>query len=132
MRLDESCDLPVGTRDAVHCPFVVIQNHDWKLDLKPGDWVRFKDDTFTTIEPCEKKDAHGLINPFINELSTFEGFVVFIVPGIATDVEHTFKINPDLKRIRQVLLEIELKQVQAEDEACAGCWEIRNNRVIRN
>lgn len=137
-RLDHSCRLPVGTRDAVHVPFVVAAaaveatTIDDRINgLKPGSYVKFLDDGYTKFVVCEKAEAQGVLNPFVDEISYYEPVVVMMMPGITSPVRHHFDIDPRLKDMERHWLEAELAQAKQEDPDCAGCWVIKNNRVIR-
>jgi len=133
MRLDQTCDITVGTRDAIHVPFVVgklaPQEH---TDLTPGDFVKFIDDKFTYFKLALKEDAHGILNPFLDKISTYDAVVVLLFPGITSPVRHYFDIDPTIKEMHQALLEEELEIAKKADPDCAGCYRIRNNTVIRD
>jgi hypothetical protein len=136
-RLDMTCKLELGTRDACHVPFIVGQLHRNPVnyhfqELKPGEFVKFVDEKFQKFVTCGKDEAHGILNPFIDEISMYESVVVFILPGITTSVRHTFNIDPKLKEYQKELLEEHLKASKEDDPNCAGCYEIRNNTIIRN
>jgi len=136
-QLDQTCRIPVGTRDAVHVPFVVGRAKDSSIQeriegLKPGSFVKFVDDKFVEFALCTKEEAHGILNPFLDEITWYDAVVVFIMPGITTPVVHHFEIEPKLKELHQKMLELELEQRKESDPACAGCYEIKNNKVIRN
>lgn len=141
-RLDQTCHLIVGTRDAAHIPFVVAQYNITTTTLEerlkmghklpPGHFVRFIDDNYMHFVLCDRDEAHGIINPFIEEVRFYDAVVIFILPGITSSVRHYFDINPKLKALEQQMLESELEQRKQEDPACAGCYEIRNNDIIRN
>lgn len=121
----------LGERDAVHVPIVTCEAHDYKNLPAPSDWVRFTDDKFTTVVKCEKKDAHGIADPFLDEISAFQRFAVLIVPGVTTDVRHEFQIIPELRDAKRQALEFELEQIKLDDQACSDCWVIRNNNILR-
>jgi hypothetical protein len=136
-RLDQTCDLPMGTRDAVHVPIAVAQIAEQKGfsgKIEPGDWVKFVDADFTRVVKCEKNEAHGLANPFIEEISSYDNFVVFLTPGITTPVRHSFNIDPAKKEQERKALEMELELTidsDPEKYQCADCWKIVNNRIVR-
>jgi len=137
-RLDKTTRLMIGTRDAVHVPIAVAevsreycsQNKIWTLN--PGTYVKFVNDEFTKFEPCDKSEAHGVLNPFLDEISTYEPVIVLLNPGITTPVRHHFDIDLQQKARELSFLEIELEEVKEKDPDCAGCWVIRNNSIIRN
>lgn len=127
-----------GTRDAVHVPVVAARAKYIPLstgirpEYVPGAYVKFVDDKFMEFIICDKKEAHGILNPFLDEISVFDTVLVFIMPGITTPVRHDFKIDPKFKEIEQGMLQSELEYAKKSDPECAGCYEIRNNTVIRN
>lgn len=138
-RLDQNCHIPLGTRDAVHVPFVVGRASWGKSSLqermdgmKPGAFVRFVDEKFVEFVLCAKEEAHGIINPFLDEVSYYDSVVVMLIPGITTPVVHHFEINPKQKELEQQILQSELELAKESDPPCAGCYVIRNNEVIRN
>ena len=137
-RLDQTCHLPIGTRDAIHVPFVVarlaesVSMEDRLAGLKPGSFVRFTDAEYTKFVICDKQLAHGILNPFVDEISYYEPVVVLLMPGITTPVRHRFDINPSLKESERQWLSARLEEAKEEDPDCAGCYEIRNNKIIRN
>ena len=134
-RLDKTCRLPVGTRDAVHVPIVaatVSRELDYHIPLTPGAFVKFIDAEFTKFIPCNKDEAHGVLNPFIDEIRRYEPVIVMLLPGITSPVRHNFDINPQQKEIEAKFLEMELEEAKKDDPDCAGCWVVRNNRVVRN
>jgi len=133
-RLDQDCELPVGTRDACHVPFVVARKaygnpKDW--ELKPGEFVKFTNDKYTEFVTCTKEEAQGILNPFLDEISTFENVIVFMMPGITGPVQHEFEINPQVRLDEKEMLEVELEERKEQNPECADCYMIRNNRVIR-
>jgi hypothetical protein len=133
--LGTDSDLPVGTRDAVHVPFVVaIVDHKLnvgiRLSIQPGQWVRFTDEKFTKVEPCEKEDAHGIIDPFIDEMSLYN-VRVLLRPGITSPVRHEFEIDPSRLQLERAMLAAEVEERKRNDPGCAECWRIQNRRVIR-
>jgi hypothetical protein len=133
-RLDKTCRLEVGTRDAVHVPIVVGRadaSLDWKVKLNPGDAVKFTDMEFTKFVPCERSEAHGILNPFLEEICRYESVIVFMVPGITSPVRHRFEINPDKRKWEEEVLKMELEEGKKSDPGCAECFVIRNNEVIR-
>ncbi len=140
-RLDQTCHIEAGTRDAVHVPFIVVDFvttdffdslNDFLPRFKPGDWIRFLDAECDKFEKCEKKDAHGLINPFIDTISCCDSVVVFLRPGITGPVRHNFNIDFERSKFEQEVLQEELALAKAEDLECAECWHIENNRVTRS
>ncbi len=158
--LGEDSDLPEGTRDALHVPYVVCRmkeerfpeiilgetetqeqkNERWRAYYKkkekdqcnPGDWVKFSNSTFSEVEKCTKEEAHGIVDPFLQVTSFFDRFIVLLVPGMTSEPLHSFEINPDFLKLKKEMLEYDLKQSKEEDSDCAECYEIRNNRIIRN
>jgi hypothetical protein len=134
-RLDQDCCLPLGTRDAVHLPIVVATykygGPSNRHELKPGEYVKFVDKDYIYFVPCEKEEAQGILNPFLDEITYFDPVVVFILPGITTAVRHAFEINPEMKTWEKQYLEKNLERAKQEDPACAGCYIIRNNDIIR-
>jgi len=132
-RLDQTTHLPLGTRDAVHVP-VIAGRFNYKTsfpELEPGSFVKFVDKDFTLFELCEKKDAHGFINPYLDEIYYFDNVLIFILPNITTPVRHYFEINLQQKTNEREVLEAELEEMKRNDESCAECYEIRNNEIIR-
>jgi hypothetical protein len=101
------------------------------FELKPGNWVRFTNNKYTEFEPCNKDEAHGILNPFLDEISTYDTVIVFLIPGITEPVRHTFDINPEKKKWEKEILDMEVEEARKNDPDCAGCWQIRNNEVIR-
>ncbi len=138
MRLDYTCNLPMGTRDALHVPYVVARwdtPNDIKerlAGLKPGSYVKFINTEYTKFVVCEKADAQGVVNPFIDEISCYDNVVVLLIPGITTPVRHNFDIKPELLQAEKEILELELRGAKNQDPGCAECYEIRNNEVVRN
>ncbi len=131
-RLDETCRLMTGTRDAVHVPIVAaVVDRSHKGELTPGDFVKFTDAEFTKFLPCKKNEAHGILNPFIDEISRYEPVVVMLVPGITSPVRHNFDIDPKQQQIKTEMLKAELEEAKQSDPECAECWIISNNRIIR-
>lgn len=145
MQLNKTCDLDVGTRDAVHVPIVVgqlfhpkpVRDENGKMiftpltEVKPGDWVKFVDDKFTEFVPCDKSEAHGMVNPFIDYVPFYGAIVVILKPGITSPVRHNFDIDPNIAEQRKHYLETMLKLKKANDPGCAECWIIQNDEVIR-
>lgn len=131
MRLDYDCDLPLGTRDAVHVPVIAVQCKDWKADLKPGDPVKFIDDKLTEVAPCSRAEAQAFVNPFIDSVSHFENFLVLMIPGVTSPVNHHFEVNFEKAKIERACLEAELESRKNSDPGCADCYDIRNGRVMR-
>lgn len=144
-RLDQECRIPPGTRDAMHVPYVVGKakripysqrnkdNGGWDgHTLSPGQHVKFTDDKFIYFVPCSKEESHGILNPFLDEVSIHDNVIVLLTPGITGPTRHAFDINPEKRKWERQALEMELEQYKAEDDGCADCYEIRNGRVIRN
>lgn len=137
--LDQNCNIPLGTRDAIHVPFVVgsparlslEEERQLGFERKPGSFVKFTDDKFIEFIPCDKESAHGILNPFLDEISRYDKVIVFLLPGITTPVRHNFDINLQQKQVEKQILEIELKHQKEADPDCADCWMIRNNAIIR-
>lgn len=141
MRLDRKCRLEIGTRDAVHVPIVVGKlkygtGNDFDIgflsSLVPGAFVKFIDSEYEQFVMCDKAAAHGIVNPFLEEVAYYAPVVVFLFPGITTPVRHHFDIDPKLRVLEQSMLEAELAEAKADDPECAGCWSIRNNEVQRD
>jgi hypothetical protein len=131
-RLDQDTCLPRGTRDALHVPFVVAgADYKYRGRINSGDFVKFVDEKFTLFTPCEREEAHGVINPFLKEVSCYQTVVVLLLPGITTSVRHTFEITPEKKEWEKDILQTELEAAKREDPECADCWVILNNRVTR-
>lgn len=149
-RMDQRTRLPLGTRDAGHIPFVVgrykesfhqvpeeerkaywEQYYAEREKFKPGCFVKFIDDKFIYFEVCEKAKAHGYVNPALDEISTYDNVLVFMLPGITEPVRHHFEIRPEKRDLERRLLEAELEQHKEEDPGCAECWTILNNEVVR-
>lgn len=128
--------LPVGTRDALHIPFVVVSYNNSNY-LSPGDLVRFTDETCTKLEktnfnqPLERYQAHGMVNPFVDKLTCDENVVVFLLPGLTSPVRHTFEINVKERNQIAIELEKELEQEKENDPNCAQCWYVLNDMVTR-
>lgn len=129
-RLDQTCKDAAGVRDAIHVPFVVVQQRGCNV-LQPGDWVKFVNDDLTTVEPCSKKEAHGIVNPFIDKILAFNNIVILLVPGITTPVRHHFDIDTNMASFENSVLERELEQAKKEDPNCAECYVIVNKNVER-
>lgn len=122
----------IGTKDAVHVHIVIAEKDSYKEEIKPGDWVKFTDDKYNKIIKCEKVDAHGIVDPFLDEyIYSFDKFAVLLVPGIASAVRHDFEINPNFRVWEKEALEDELKEIRDNDSDCGDCWQIRNNKIIR-
>lgn len=135
-RLDQRCKLALGTRDAFHVPAIVGQlDYDYESfdyePLLPGSYVKFIDDKFTKFNLCDRKDAHGYLNPNLEDISWSDNVLVFLFPGITTPVRHQFEIDLSKKDREIEVLEEELKLKQERDPECAECWFIYNNEVIR-
>ncbi len=146
LRVDQTCNLPDGYRDSIHVPFVVAEMHheaykDATKQVVPGQHVKFINvtDDFELTEgrhyiviPCAKEEAHGLANPFIDDISMYDRFMVMLFPGIAGETSHTFDIRLKGRIVERTILESQLAQQKTDDPACAGCWHIRNNRLERS
>lgn len=132
-RLDQTCRLPAGTRDAVHVPIVAGRwaRNDFTSELKPGEFVKFVDDKFVDFVPCQKDEAHGVANPFLDVISHIDPVIILLFPGITTPVRHDFNIDLNKNLIEKEMLKFEVEQARKEDPGCAGCWIIHNNEVIR-
>jgi hypothetical protein len=133
--LDKSCHLAVGTRDAVHVPFTVGK-YDYNskshiYELTPGSFVKFTNSAFTIFVLCEKEESHGILNPFLDEISVWDNVIVFLKPGITTPVVHNFDIDLTLRDRNKQLLEMELEEARKLDPECADCYQIKNNDIIR-
>ena len=133
--LGTDANFHVGTRDAVHVPivFAEIDNKlsiDIRMNIQPGQWVRFVDEKFTKIEPCEKENGHGIIDPFIEDISLWN-VRVLLRPGITSPVRHEFEIDPRKLEIENALLAAELEENKRNDPNCAECWVIQNRRLVR-
>jgi len=145
MDLNKTCDIDIGTRDAVHVPIVVgrlfhpkpVRDESGKMiftplePVEPGQWVKFVDSDFTDFTACTKDEAHGMINPFIDYVPYYDAVVVILKPGITSPVRHNFDIDPKKAEIRKQYLEVELEEAKKEDPGCAHCWQIINDEVIR-
>lgn len=135
-RLDQTCRLPVGTRDAVHVPIVVAKAkfdiNDRIFEFSPGAYVKFIDDEFTTFVTCEKDEAHGVMNPFLEKIYIFDPVIIMLLPGITGPVRHHFDIDPSRRELEKQFLQDELKASMEADPECAGCYHIRNNEVGRS
>lgn len=136
MELDKTCTLPVGTRDAVHWPIIVGQCDYHNLPkvpmLTPGMFVKFTNDSFTKFIPCPKEEAHGVINPALDEIIYFDSVVILMMPGITTPVRHEFQVDLEKKKLERLFLEQDLEEAKKNDPDCAECYEIRNNAIVRN
>ncbi len=131
-RLDHPCKLSPGERDAVHVPIVAGEfAGEWTEDLRPGDWVKFTDDNFRAFVKCDKADAHGVVNPFLEIAQRYHPMVILLKPGITTPVRHNFQIVPAQPEYERMMLELELERVKEEDPACADCWYIENGVLER-
>ena len=140
-RLDHECSLPLGTRDAVHVPFVVAEDgrtNEEKLrvdeggrSIKPGDYVRFLDSEFRKFTPCDQAEAQGIVNPFLERADIWHPVIVFLLPGLTGPVRHHFDIDVTAPGRERLYLESELEQAKREDPACADCYFIENGRLQR-
>jgi hypothetical protein len=128
-RLDQASSLSVGTRDAVHVPIIVI-NAKGNL-LAPGMWIRFTNESCNDYEVCNRENAHGIINPFISKIRSYDSVVVFLVPGITTPVQHNFDIVWDKAKMEHVMLELELAEIIKNEPNCAECYYIENGSIQR-
>jgi hypothetical protein len=123
----------LGTRDAVHVPFVVgrFQRSKEYIDLNPGQWVRFVDNEYTEFVLSDYQNGHGIIDPFLEKACIYESVRILLRPGITSPVRHTFEIAPAFHEVNKIKLEQELAQAQEDDPNCAGCWQIINNEITR-
>jgi len=103
----ETVDLVLGSRDAVHVPFVVVECSD---DLEPGQKVSLRDPaTSRTLNhgfgsplrcviwdgggTCEP-EWHGVVDPFLDgKVSAGTLFRCMIRPGFFSSFRHTFRIE---------------------------------------
>src|SRR5690348_13829805 len=126
-RLDQTCRLPVGTRDACHVPYVVAQAEHVPVEqrlmskLEPRSYVKFVDKDYTRFVLCDKEEAHGVLNPMIDEICYYDPVVVLMLPGITTPVQHGFEIRPEMRDMERKLLDNELEECKKEDGECASC-----------
>lgn len=131
INLGENTSLPAGTRDAVHCPIVIVSSKEYPVKLSPGDWVKFTDDKFTKVEKCEKRDADGIVDPFLETVDCYENFAIMLVPHTTQGLFHSFDINPAYRKAYQKSLQLELEDVRQNDPDCGDCWAIKNGKIIR-
>ena len=136
-RIDQTTNLPLGTRDSSHMPWVVARiKYDYKNglpEIKPGAYVKFINPECTSFELTENRaEAHGFINPCLEEIGIYDNVIVFLLPGITSPVRHYFEISLDKQKIEREILEEELKEIREADPNCGDCWVIRNNEIIRN
>ena len=90
--LGQTDKLPLGTRDAVHVPYIVACAI---CPVEPGDWVKFTTRSGTGVTKCSKEEADGIIDPFINGPITSDFFMVLIKPGKSGPVKHNFTMPFD-------------------------------------
>lgn len=133
-RLDQSTKLPLGTRDAVHVPIIAAKldpKEKYYGQIDAGSFVKFTDPEFTLFTICQKENAHGIINPFLDEVNFYDTVVILLLPGITTPVRHAFNIDVSQKERERSILEIELEEARKSDPDCASCWIIHNNEIVR-
>lgn len=133
-------NVPAGTRDAIHVPIVIgrlkensffierLKDHE---NLKPGKWVKFVDNKYIEFELSDKENGHGIIDPFLDEVSVFDDIRILLRPGITSPVRHEYEINPEMLKFENELLQQEVEARKEEDPNCASCWQIKNRKVIR-
>lgn len=79
-----------GHRDALHVPVVLVTSEE---SMKPGDNVRFTDNTFTKVVESDKKDRHGVVDIFMKKIKIGDPFMVLICPEFTTNPVHHFDVN---------------------------------------
>lgn len=79
-----------GKQDAFHVPSVCVTSYD---GLRPCDWVKFIDDTFSKVIPCEKTESHAVVDPWSGPVKAGTCVWVMLNPGLVEELTHKFKIN---------------------------------------
>jgi len=127
-----------GLRDAFHAPAILCSidlytNSRGYANPEDISFVRFTNDDFSEVEPCEREQAHGVVDPFVKLDWTAENKLVWVLlnPGIVTNLVHSFEMSiPEMSDEEKSLRE-ELKQCREEDPNCAECWQIEDGKVVR-
>jgi hypothetical protein len=143
IRLDQNCKLKRGIKDAIHVPFIVARldnNYGNDIDsimamsdkLKPGCYIKFTNYECTSFVPCEKDEAHGIINPFLDTVCFYDDVVILLVPSVVTKFSHDFDIDLTKQQLEKQKLTQELIQTIANDSECGNCWRIKNNEIVRD
>lgn len=57
-----------------------------------GSNVRFTDDSFTMVEPCEYGNRHGIADPFIVRTKVGTLFWMILNPDLAHSPNHQFEL----------------------------------------
>ncbi|MHA1943809.1 MAG: hypothetical protein ACW96M_05375 [Candidatus Thorarchaeota archaeon] len=124
-----------GLRDAFHAPAILCQINIDNCRTCPDDvkFVRFTDEECTEVAPCEREQAHGVVDPFVELEWYMDNKLVWVLlkPGIVTNLYHAFEMELEPMSDEEKSLRAELKQRREEDPNCAECWQIEGGRVIR-
>jgi hypothetical protein len=84
----------LGFRDAFHTTAVLVSLTG--RQVRPGDRVVFADDKFRTVTAATDSTYHGVVDPHLTEAPKTGSDTlcwVFLKPGLAAAVTHTFDIN---------------------------------------
>lgn len=85
---------PIGTRDAGHVAFVVIEADD---TYDPGEKVVFTDRTYSKVRSAYgHENHHGIVDPFGERVLYTEPMYVLLRPGIHSKPLHSFEIDLDI------------------------------------
>lgn len=82
-----------GRRDAFHFPGVLVTSSE---ELEPGQNVQFDDQNFLMVSAVYAGGSrHGFVDPTLQDTvgGDSTSFWVFLIPGMAEDLTHNFKIN---------------------------------------
>ena len=99
----------IGHREAFHVPAVWVCAHG---TVKPGDSVRFTDNTCDVVEMCEYDAREAIVDPFCHGLKEDECFWVLLVPGKVEKFTHVFEIAGRPAP----------EPIDDSDDSCRGCW----------
>lgn len=100
-------------RDAVHCAVAPVRTTE--VELKPGQWVKFKPGYDDYVVAADGKDeAVGIVDPFLPRNATRnDRFLLYMTPGTTHSLRHNWT-HPQMTDDDEVI------EIDYSDE-CRGC-----------
>lgn len=82
-----------GRRDAFHVPAILVRSDE---NLRPGENIRFTDDTYTAVRSSGQSDRHAVADPFVKEIPKGCAFWALLMPDLVSNLVHHFNLTTDV------------------------------------